>query len=234
MIVLSRAKLTVNRMRVQKPILFPAALLLSAIPSLAQSKYPNLRPSSGYWDRNARQVPVRISHLSPSRKLATVGDTLYLLDTRNRIIWTWSSGGAPLTDLPVIDSKGNIYVIGYDLLWAALDSKTGKEKWRGTANGKALYKQIELYGTDRYLVVTDMEGYRHDLPGETIEDRLTLCSGNAILWDTRVPAGARIRVRGSKVFWVVRRRGHFLEREISIPRHTSKPIGKVSELAEQQ
>jgi hypothetical protein len=216
-------------------ILSLIALLLLATPSFAQSEYSKLRPSSNYWDGDAKYVPVKISRLSlnMNRKLATVGDTLYMLDARNRIVWTWSSGGARLTDLPIIDSKGTIYVIGLDLLWAALDSATGKEKWRGTANGRAVYSQIELYKGDMYLVVTDMEGYRESLSDKTIEDNLTLCRGNTILWDTHIPASAKIKVQGNKVYALFRRKKQTIVREIAIPRSFGKPIGKVSALADE-
>lgn len=200
--------------------------------SLAQSEYAKLRPSSDYWDRDAKHTPVKISRMSQNRKLATVGDTLYMLDERNQIVWTWAAGGPPLTDLPVIDSKGTIYVIGYDLLWVALDSATGKVKWQGTANGRAVYSQIELYKGDMYLVVTDMEGYRANAyPGELIKDNLTLCRGNSILWETEIPAGARIQVRGDKVLIVTKRKHRIVRREVTIPHHFDKPIGKVSALA---
>jgi outer membrane protein assembly factor BamB len=210
------------------PSLLATVILATSV--LAQSA--RLRPSSDYWDRNARHVPVHISHLSPNRRLAAVGDSLYMLNARNRIVWSWSSGGAPLTDTPVVDSKGTIYVIGYDLLWAALDSANGKEKWRGTANGRAVYTQIERYKKDMYLVVTDMGGYRDNLSDRTIEDNLTLCKGNAILWDTRIPAGAKIQVHDGRVFTVIRRKNQTLRKEVFIPRRFGKPIGKVSELAE--
>ena len=207
--------------------------LLLANSSLAQAGHAKLRPSSDYWDRDAKHIPVKISRVSQDRKLATVGDTLYMLDGRNQVVWTWSACGPPLTDLPVIDSKGTIYVIGYDLLWAALDSATGKMKWQGTANGKAVYSQIELYRGDMYLVVTDMGGYRANAyPGEVIKDNLTLCRGNSILWVTEIPAGARVQVRGDKVFVVTKRKNRTVRREVAIPRHFDRPIGKVSALAD--
>ncbi len=219
---------------VMRIILSLITLLSFANASLAQSEYAKLRPSSDYWDRDAKRIAVRISRVSRDRKLATVGDTLYMLDERKQIVWTWSTaGGQPLSDLPVIDSKGTIYVIGYDLLWAALDSATGKLKWRGTANGKAVYSQIELYKGDMYLVVTDMGGYRaNSYPGVVIKDKLTLCRGNSILWETEIPAGARIQVRGDKVFVVTKRKNRVVRREVAIPRHFDQPIGKVSALAD--
>jgi outer membrane protein assembly factor BamB len=219
-------------MKSENIILSLITLLLLTTSSFAQAEYAKLRPSSNYWDRDAKHVPVKISRLSQNRKLATVGDMLYMLDARNQIVWSWSSGGAPLTDIPVMDSKGTIYAIGLDLIWAALDSANGKEKWRGTANGRAVYSQIELYKGDMYLVVTNMEGYRENLSDKTIEDNLTLCRGNTILWATHIPANAKIQVRGGKVFALIRRKHSIMKREITIPRSFGKPIGKVSALAD--
>src|SRR5258705_2776443 len=136
------------------------SLVTSAWP---QSKQPKLRTSTKYWDYVDPHPIVHVSRLSRNRTLASVGDTLFMLNTRNRIIWTWTSKGPPLTDLPIVDSTGTIYVLGYDLLWAAIDSDTGREKWRGTANGRALYSQINLFQKDTYLVVTDMSAYRESL-----------------------------------------------------------------------
>jgi hypothetical protein len=202
---------------------------------LAQSRFPKLHPSRDYWDyvdEDGRRASVQISRLSQNRKLATVGDTLYMLDARNRIVWRWSSDGPPLTDLPIIDSTGTIYVIGYDLLWAAIDSVTGQEKWRGTANGRALYSQLKLYKNGTYLVVTNMEGYRESLSDRSIEDNLRLCRGNAILWETHIPAGAKIQVKGGKVFMLIRRNRHTLRQQVSIPDHFGNPIGKISAFAD--
>jgi hypothetical protein len=193
-----------------------------------ESKTAGLRPSEKYWDQSARRVPVRLTRLSRGRKLATAGDTLYMLDAQNRVVWTWSTQGPPLTDLPIVDSQATIYVIGFDLIWAALDAATGKEKWRGTANGRAVYTQLRLYKDDLYLVVTDMEGYRVNLSDRTIQDNLTLCRGNDILWETSIPAGTRIKVQNGRVFALVRRKNRMVRREIVIPHKLGAPIGKVS------
>jgi outer membrane protein assembly factor BamB len=154
-----------------------------------------------------------------------------MLNGRNRITWTWTSNGPPLTDIPIVDSTGTIYVLGYDLLWAAIESETGREKWRGIANGRALYSQLELFQGDTYLVVTDMSAYRESLH-EFIKDKLTLCRGNAVLWDTEIPAGARIRVSGKRVFMIYRHKKHLVRVPFSVPPHLSKPLGKISVLAD--
>lgn len=220
-------------MKIKLLILSFIALPALSISSLSQSTktdplYAKLRPSSNYWDRDARHVPVRISRLSRNRKLAAVGDTLYMLDAQNQIVWTWSAQGPRLTDLPVMDSKRTIYVIGDDLLWVALDSATGKEKWRGSANGRASYTQIKLYQKDMYLVVTYMMAYRENGGDKTLQDQLTLCRGNDILWNTYIPPDATIRVQGANVWAINKRKNRTIKRKIVIPRHLGRSIGKVS------
>ena len=221
-------------MRSNRLLLSFIPLLLLTAPSSGQPEHTKLRPSADYWDKNAQHTPVHIVHLDRNRKLAVVGDTLYMLNEHNRVIWAWSSQGPPFTDIPIIDSNGTIYVIGFDLTWVALDSATGKEKWRATANGRAVYSQIKLYKGDMYFVVTDMEGYRESLSDKKIEDHLTLCKGNTKLWETALPARARIEVRGSRVIAVVMQRGRKLRHTITVPHKFGKPIGKVSAFAGDQ
>jgi hypothetical protein len=154
-----------------------------------------------------------------------------MLDARNRILWTWSSQGPALTDLPVVDSTGTIYAIGYDLTWVALDAKNGREVWRRTANGRAVYSQIGLYEGDMYFVVTDMEGYRDSLSDRKIKDVLSICRGNSILWETHIRAGSRIKINGNKVIAVLNQKGHILRKLIATPHKFGAPIGKLSTLA---
>ncbi|HVS81790.1 MAG TPA: hypothetical protein VHE60_08645 [Pyrinomonadaceae bacterium] len=202
------------------------SLLLSGASSLSQSRQAALRPSAKCWDYAKPHVTLHVSRVSRNRRLASVCDTLYMLDNQNRIVWKWSSDGPPFTDLPIIDSTGTIYVIGYDLLWAAIDSATGKEKWRKTVNGRAAFTQIKPYRRDMYLVVTDMWGYRDSLRDKTIEDWLQLCKGNAVLWETDIPATARIEVSGNKVFVVYKHKQRFVRRPVVLPNHFGKPMGK--------
>jgi hypothetical protein len=81
---------------------------------LAQSNAVKLRPSGEYWDRGRRPT-VHFSNLYGKRRLASVGDTLYMFTERDKLLWTWSTGGPPLTDTPVEDVSGVIYAIGLDL-----------------------------------------------------------------------------------------------------------------------
>jgi hypothetical protein len=204
-----------------------AASILLGTACPAQSKLVQLRPSKDYWDY-ARPARLHIMRLSPSRRLASAGDTLYLLNNRNQIIWKWTSNGPPLTDLPVVDSKGTIYVVGYDLVWVAIDANTGQEKWKSGGNGRGVYSQIKLYGKDMYAVVTNMSGYRDSLGDKTIEDYLSLCKGNDVMWQSSIPANSRIRVSGSKVFVVFRQRNRIVKWPLRIPASFRQPIGRVS------
>jgi outer membrane protein assembly factor BamB len=157
-----------------------------------------------------------------------MGDSLYMLNRRNRIVWQWTSGGAPLTDVPVVDSTQTIYVIGYDLVWVAIDAKNGQEKWKREGNGRGLYSQIKLYRKDMYAVVTNMSGYRDSLSDKTIEDSLSLCKGNDVMWQSSIPANSRIIVSGKKVFVVFRQRNRIVKWPLRIPASFRQPIGKAS------
>ena len=153
-----------------------------------------------------------------------------MLDARNRVLWSWSSNGPPINDLPVI-VRGTIYVVGMDLLWVAIDSSTGKEKWGSTACGRATFARIRRYKRDMYLVLIDMRMYRENLNDPTIQDTLDVCRGNSILQQVKFPAGARLKVRGKRVFAVIRRRGRTTTREVAIHQGVGSPVGKVSALA---
>lgn len=202
-------------------------MLSVASTSFAQDK---LSPSADYEDKDAS---VHITRLSENRKLATVGDTLYMLNAKNNIIWKWTTDGLSFTDIPIIDSQGIIYAIAQDLTWVALDSKTGEKLWQGTANGSASYSQIKLYKEDMYLVVVDMTGYRIKVPYDAnIKDQLTLAKGNSIFWATEIPAGAKIQIRKGNVYAVFKQKGKTIFQRIKIPNHFDKPIGKVDARAD--
>jgi hypothetical protein len=160
------------------------------LPSSAPNDTQRLTPSTSCWDTGRDEFTVRNVALADGRALAAVGDSLYMLDSDNRILWTWTADGPPLTDLPIIDSRGIIYAIGYDLLWVAIDSISGREIWRGTACGGAVYTQIGLIRDDIYFVVVDMGGYREKLADATIKDELYLCRGNDIMWTRDIPSNS--------------------------------------------
>jgi len=205
-----------------------ASLLCLFVFTAAQGQSRRLRPSENwkFWaDTDVRLSVYRVP-LSKGRNIVAVGDMLYLLNQRKRILWSWESG-APIWDAPVVDSDGTIYVVGPDLLWAAVDSVTGQEKWRGTANGRAAFTQIKLYRSSMYLVVTDMSGYRESLRDNSIEDTLSLCKNNALLWETSIPAHTRLQVRGRAVFVVYKRKGHFIKNRVLLPRRFKGPISRI-------
>src|SRR5260370_8792564 len=201
--------------------------LMVGTPCLVESKLLKIRPSKNYWD-HAKPAKLHIAQLSQSRKLASVGDSLYMLNRRNRIVWQWTSGGAPLTDVPVIDSTQTIYVIGFDLVWVAIDANTGHEKWKRDGNGRGVYSQIKLYRKDMYAVVTAMLGYRDSLRDQTIEDYLSLCKGNDVMWQSSIPANSRISVSGNQVFVVFRQRNRIVKWPLWIPARFRQPIVRVS------
>jgi len=208
-------------------------LLVLGMPVPAQTA--RLQPSEEYWEfwadiAGAKPSVFRVA-LPRQKRLVAVGDTVYLLNKRNRIVWKWVAA-SPIWDAPVVDAQGTIYVIGYDMLWSAVDSETGERKWFSTANGRAAFTQIKLYRKDMYLVVTDMWGYRDSLRDPTIKDRLSLCKKNTLLWETEIPAHTKLHVFGNKVFVTYKRGGRLIRHRILVPRKFAKSLGRISGLAD--
>ena len=207
-------------------------IALAVSTTAAQTKHSRFHPSKDYWDwvDNKRPAPVHYTRLSVGSKLVDVGDTLYMLNRRNRIIWVWDTGGPPLNSPPFVDSSGTIYITAADLTWVAIDPKTGSNKWAGTANGRASYSAIIPFKKDAYFVVTHMGAYRRT-PNEVVNNNVTLCRGNSILWTADIPPDARLRVRGGKAFLVTRRNHRMVFAALAAPDRLDRPIGKVSALA---
>jgi hypothetical protein len=214
-------------MKYLQAIALIAVILISTSFTCSRSGSARLRPSLHFWDFVEPLPKIHVFPLPRKRRLISVGDTLYMLNQQNRILWQWTSDGPPFTDDPILDSGGTIYVIGYDLTWAAIDSSTGHEKFRSTANGRGLFSQIELYRRDSYLVLTDMSGYRDSLRDNTIEDFVYLCRGNDVLWGANIPAKGRLRISGDKVFLVFLRHNRIVRWSLRIPHHPREAVGLV-------
>jgi len=210
---------------------------LLVLVTTAPAQLGNLQPSNKYWEfwaevEGGKPSVFRVA-LPRQKTLVAVGDTLYLLNKKNRILWKWITA-SPIWDAPVVDSDGTIYVVGADMLWAAVDSETGKQKWYSTVNGRGAFTQIKLYRKDMYLVVTDMWGYRDNLHDPAIKDSLSLCKRNAVLWDIEIPARTKLHVFGDTIFLTYKRHGHTVRRRISVPSALGKPISRISSLADHE
>ena len=205
--------------------------VLLVVVSSTPAQIRKLRPSEKYWEfwaevEGARPSVFRVT-LPRHRQLVSVGDKLYLLNKKNRILWS-SVAAAPISNSPVVDSEGTIYVVGWDMLWAAFDSKTGKQKWHTSAVGRGAFTQIKLYRKDTYFVVTDMFGYRDSLRNPTIKDKLSLCRKNAVLWEIEIPAHTKLHVFGNKVFLTYKRHGRLVRNRVLVPRKFGKPLSRIS------
>lgn len=133
--------------------------------------------------------------MSSDRLLVPVGDALYMLDSKNRIVWHYSFDPNIIRDV-MVDAKGDIYIAASEALILVLDS-SGKEIWRtGMSSGSAWYSQIKSYG-DGFLVIVDMEAYR--LKGQNSEDILEFWRDRKQEWSKTFPRGARLHVAGNRI-----------------------------------
>jgi len=152
-----------------------AILILTAfsLPALSMTIYKNrgrrkvhqkliLRGIGNLWGCREvdKESPIPPLVISRNRMLVTACSTLYMVNSKMQVIWKWSTGGAGLTDQPIIDSTGTIIVIAFDLIWVGLDSATGEVKWHKDGNGRAVYSQIKRYKGDEYLETISKQYWR--------------------------------------------------------------------------
>lgn len=136
-------------------------------------------------------VPIVVSS---NRLLITVGDTLYMLDEKNQVVWDYSVEPNIIFDVAV-DANGMICMAVSDGLLAVLNA-SGEKVWGNFMNGSANYTQIRSY-KDGFLTVVDMEGYR--AKGSNSEDKLKFWRDKKTVWSKEFPRGAKLQVWGNKI-----------------------------------
>jgi hypothetical protein len=133
--------------------------------------------------------------MSSDRLLVPVGDTLYMVDSHNRIVWDYSFEPNIIRDV-MVSPNGDIYVTASEALILVLDL-SGKEIWRtGMSSGSASYGQIKSYA-DGFLVIVNMEAYR--MKGSNSEDRLEFWKVRKHHWSKPFPRGAKLQIAGSRI-----------------------------------
>lgn len=133
--------------------------------------------------------------VSSNRLLVPVGDTLYMLNARNEVVWDYPVEPNIIFDVTV-DSKGTIYMAVSDGLLVALNA-SGKEVWGHSMVGSANYTQLESY-RGGVLAVISMEAYRA-FKGSDSEDTLVLWKDNKQVWRKEFPRNAELHVFGDRV-----------------------------------
>ena|ERR1700730_6506989 len=133
--------------------------------------------------------------MSSDRLLVPVGDTIYMLDSDNRIVWDYSFEPDIIRDV-MVDPKEDIYITASEALILVLNS-SGKEIWRtGMGNGSAWYTQIKSYG-EGFLVIVDMQAYREK--GSKSEDILEFWKDRKQQWSKPFPRGAKLQIAGTRI-----------------------------------
>ena len=133
--------------------------------------------------------------MSANRLLLPMGDTLYMLDSNNRVAWRYSFDPNIIQDV-MVDPKGDIYITASEALILVLDA-SGKELWRtGMSVGSASYGQIKSYGGG-FLVIVDMEAYRWK--GQNTEDILEFWKDKGLVWEKPFPRGATLQLVGDRI-----------------------------------
>ena len=133
--------------------------------------------------------------MSSDGLLVPVGDTLYMLDSSNRIVWDYPFEADVIRDV-MVDPKGDIYITASEALILLLNA-SGKEIWRtGMSSGSASYGQIKSYA-DGFLVIVDMEAYR--MKGSNSDDVLEFWKDRKRQWGKHFPRGANLQIAGNRI-----------------------------------
>lgn len=158
--------------------------------------------------------------LSPDRMLVSVNNTIYLLDAKKQIVWeTYVDMVAP----PVVDSKGGIYGIAFDLAQFSVNARTGDVTYfgRDIAGTHAYHTQIKPYKDAQYLIVENLQFYRDGnrcYPKCPMRnDILHAWRGQRLLWSTDFPPNAELQVWGDKILAVTRKKNSVVVQEIELP-----------------
>ena len=133
--------------------------------------------------------------MSSDRLLVPVGDTLYMLDSHNRIVWSYSFEPDIIRDV-MVDPNEDICITASEALILVLNA-SGKEIWRtGMSIGSASYGQIKSYGGG-FLVIVDMEAYR--MKGSNSEDIVEFWKDRKHQWSKPFPRGAKLQISGNRI-----------------------------------
>ena len=151
--------------------------------------------------------------LPDGRLLLSRFGTVFMLDATGRQLWKYKtdSENESLTSEPAYNTETNeIGIVGNDLLFVRLDAATGKEKWRASTVGGAVFTRVAAYGHG-FLVVVNMAHYRENDRMEHLKyrtsDRLEYWGETKDdEWSANFPIGAQLLVSGKQIYacWRVR------------------------------
>jgi hypothetical protein len=141
--------------------------------------------------------------VAPDRLLATVGDTLYMLDLHRHIVWKQTVGD--VVGQPFAMPDGSIHVLlVQDKVHLVISAATGKTLKCIDCNTTARtnFTQVLPYNQNQYLVV-ETDAYFRRRPGsENTPDEVALWQGDRVLWTAPIPPDAEVRVVGNKILAV--------------------------------
>lgn len=110
----------------------------------------------------AKQIKyLRPHRVGKDKTLLAVGSTLFMLNDDRQPQWKFDVK-SDINSFAYVPNAESIYVMAMDLTWVALDARTGKKKWEKGSNGRATYGEVQPFGEDKYIVLTDMSGYDGD------------------------------------------------------------------------
>lgn len=175
---------------------FAINFLVQEKPSKQKSERLKLEYGGRQLVEDENYVPPVITPvvISSNRLLIPVGDTLYMLNENNQVVWEYSVEPNIIFDV-AIDTQGMIYMAVSDGLLVELNA-SGEKIWGHFMNGSANYMQVRSYNNG-LLTVVSMEGYR--AKGSNSEDLLEFWRDKKVVWRKEFPRGAKLNIWGNKI-----------------------------------
>lgn len=166
----------------------------------------------------------KIQPMQPGNLLVMIGNTLYRLDGKKRIVWKYTEAQF-MFDFTFIPATGLIYGTAGDGVMFILNAGTGKKLIRDAYMGKGAYGIVRAYGKDQCLVTSDFAMYREDWKRlnlrrieDVMTDEVTDFRGTKALWTRSFPPDADLVVDGKRILAVTKTQSNIYVKEIAIPR----------------
>lgn len=183
-----------------------------------ENKHNGTRLPLDYESLSAEALAdAKVVPLTSGSILAGVGNALYMLDARKRVVWKYAVPQF-IFDFAFVESTGLIYGTAGDNTMFILDGATGRWRAGDSRNGGAAYGVAVPFGNDQCLVTDNFSFYRGDRSDvPPMQDGLTAWRGTKILWHKEFPPDAELRITGERIFAVTKTKSRILVREIPVP-----------------
>jgi hypothetical protein len=161
-------------------------------------------------------TPFKVIPFSSGRMLVGVCNTLFMLDSKNRV--AWKHAVMPMIiDFAYVESTDLVYGTAEDGVFFIIQVSSGKVLESSFINGTGDYGKVKTYKQDQCLVIFDNRGIREKYNDHLAQDELIAWRGTEFLWRIDFPIGAELIVNGDKILAVTKIKDGIFVKEIEVP-----------------